>query len=312
MKPYCPVVLALLLAVLSASAQSPSAAATPGSPASAAPAAAAAAPSTGKADLLHLPPSTDPGARQAGQLLEQMVAALGGQAYLTIQDIEQEGRTYGFDSQGRADGEGAPFARFCRWPDQERLELTQKRDWADIGGIPFPITPKGQDIILYSGNQGYEIDYKGATALDQDILQDYQRRRVHSLPWVLRKWLTEPGIVILYEGHVLVERKQADQISLITAQNDAVTIAIDSISHLPVRVSFTWRDPKYRDKNEEAEAYDNYKPVQGIMTPLSTIRYYNGLPRNQRFVTSTKYNQSLPDSLFSIKNLPPPPKGKKK
>jgi hypothetical protein len=308
MKPFFLITLTLAFALLSISAQSPSGSPAPPGSTPAPPVAG----STGTAGLLHLPATTDPGAQKAGELLEQMVAALGGQAYLTMQDMEQEGRTYGFDSQGRADGEGAPFGRFWRWPDQERVELNIKREWTDLLGFPIPITQKGQTAVLYSGDQGYQITDQGATALDKETLEDYLRRRVHSLPWVLRKWLNEPGIAVFYEGHVLAERKQADQVSLITAQNDAVTIAIDSITHLPVRVSFTWRDPKYRDKNEEAEAYDNFKPVQGIMTPLSIIRYHNGLPRNQRFVISTKYNQNIPDAMFSTKLAPPPAKGKKK
>jgi hypothetical protein len=252
----------------------------------------------GSGGLLHLPPATDSSAEKAGQLLEQMVAALGGEAYLNIQDIEQEGRTYSFDSHGEPSGAGNLFWRFWKWPDKDRIELTKQRDVID----------------LFVGNEGYETTFRGTAALEQEQLTDYLRRRDHSLAWVLRKWLHEPGTALFFEGPVLAERKQAQQVSLITAKNDAVSIAIDDITHLPLRVAFTWRDPQYHDHNEDAEAYDNYRPVQGIMTPFSVIRYHNGLPRNQRFISSTKYNQNPPDTLFTatIGAAPAKDKGKRK
>ena len=38
----------------------------------------------------------DESSRRARVLLDKMIQALGGQAYLNIQDMSQEGRTYGF------------------------------------------------------------------------------------------------------------------------------------------------------------------------------------------------------------------------
>jgi hypothetical protein len=232
--------------------------------------------------LLHLPPATDPGAQKAAQLLEQMVATMGGAAYLNVQDMEQEGRTYRF-YHGEPEGTGALFWRFWRWPDKERIELTKQRDW----------------IVLFVGDQGYDITFRGTAAVGKDQLDDYLRRRNHSLLWVLRKWLDQPGLALFYEGLGLAERKQADQISIINSQNDAVTISIDSNTHLPLRVGFTWRDPKSHDRNDDAEGYDNYRPIQGIMTPFSITRYHNGEPATQRFITLTRYNQNPPDSMFT-------------
>lgn len=230
---------------------------------------------------LHLPPTKDPGAQKAGLLLEQMVQALGGDAYMNLQDTEQVGRVYSF-YHGESQGAGALFWRFWKWPDRERLELTKQRDW----------------IVIYSGDKGYDITFHGVRDVEADPLADYQRRRRHSLPWVLRTWLREPGIAVLYEGRGMAERKEAEQVTILNASNDAVTISIDSNTHLPLRVAFSWRDPKLRDLNQDAEGYDNYRPVQGIMTPFSITRYHNGEIAQQRFITETRCNQNLADSLF--------------
>jgi len=77
-----------------------------------------------------------------------------------------------------------------------------------------------------------------------------------------------------------------------------VTIDIDSDTHLPLKKTFSWRDPTDKERNVEEELYDNYRPVQGIMTPFSVIRFYNGDMSNERFLTAVTYNQGLSDSKF--------------
>ena len=44
--------------------------------------------------------------------------------------------------------------------------------------------------------------------------------------------------------------------------------------------------------------YDNYRPMQGILTPHSVVRTFNGEMSQQRFVYEVKYNESIPDSMF--------------
>src|SRR5205823_9810238 len=75
--------------------------------------------------------SADPGAVKAKQLIDQMIQTLGGDAYLHFTDVTQEGRTNGF-YHGTPTGGTAPFWRFYKFPDKERIELTKQRDWIVI------------------------------------------------------------------------------------------------------------------------------------------------------------------------------------
>lgn len=220
-------------------------------------------------------------AQKAKALIEQMIQALGGQAYMNIQDVSQEGRTYGFHL-GRSEGVGVVFWRFYKYPDMDRVELTKKRDVVEI----------------FRGNEGFEITFKGTARQDAKALADYVRRREYSLDWVLRKWLTEPGIALFYEGSTVAAEKDAQQVTIMTAQNKAVTLYINSNTHLPVKKTYSWRDPVDKQRNVEDEVYDNYREVQGIMTPFDITRYYNGDMSNQRFLNSVSYNKGLSDSMF--------------
>ena len=43
---------------------------------------------------------------------------------------------------------------------------------------------------------------------------------------------------------------------------------MDTQTHLPLRRTFQWRDPVYKDKNLDAEEYDDYHTIDGISHAL--------------------------------------------
>jgi len=118
---------------------------------------------------------------------------------------------------------------------------------------------------------------------------------------VLRRWINEPGVALFYEGAAVAADKPADQVTILNDKNDSVTLYIDSNQHLPVKKVFTWRDPEDNLRNTEEEIYDAYRPTQGIMTPYSITRFYNGEMSNQRFLNTVTYNNGLADSMFAAK-----------
>ncbi len=239
----------------------------------------------------HSVPADDQNQRKARTLLDQAIQALGGSAYLNIQDVSQEGRAYSFHL-GRPTSAGVVFWRFYKYPDKDRVELTKKRDVVEI----------------FNGNKGVEITYKGARAMDPKDVSDYLRRKEYALDWVFRKWLTEPRVALFYEGPTVADQKSAEQVTIMNSKNEGVTLYIDADTHLPIKKTFSWRDPADKQRNVEDEIYDNYRPVQGIMTPFVLTRYYNGDMSNQRFIMETSYNNGVSDTKFPVEtsNLPSP------
>ncbi len=226
-------------------------------------------------------PAEDENASKAKAIVDQAIAALGGDAWLNIQDIEQEGRTYGFGHNGES-GTGLLFWRWWKWPNQERLELTKQRDW----------------IVIHNGDDGFEITFHGTNPEEKEALAAYLLRRHYSLEQVLRNWIHEPGVAFFYDGPVLAERKQAEQVTIMNGKTEAVTLFIDQITHLPIKKSFTRRDPASREKDTEEETYANYHTVQGIATPYDTARTHNGMMQNQRFLNTVRYNVGVAADKF--------------
>lgn len=220
-------------------------------------------------------------AEQARAELDLMVKALGGDAWLHMQNREYQGRTAAF-YHGKPSGTTAEYWEFHAWPDHDRIEFTKHRDVVQI----------------YTGREGWEVIFSGKKELPKDQVEDYLRRRDHSIETVVKEWLKDPQTILLFEGQKLVESHMADQVTLISSKNEAVTIQLDSQTHLPLRRSFQWRDPIYKDKNEDAEEYDNYRDVQGFQTPFNITRFKNGEMVNQRFLFKANYNQALPADEF--------------
>src|SRR4030081_1479488 len=107
------------------------------------------------------------------------------------------------------------------------------------------------------GDRGGELPHGKKRAIPAEDMADYLRRRTHSIEAAVRIWMKQPGALYLYGGQESVERHLADRIPLQSADNDNLTIDLDASSHVPVRRSFEWRDPVYKDKNVETEEYDD-------------------------------------------------------
>jgi len=221
-------------------------------------------------------------ARQARTALDAMVQALGGEAWLTMKNQTRQGRVAAF-YQGKPSGATTLYWEFHSWPDNDRIEYTKHRDV----------------VQFYTGREGWEVTYKGKKALPADQVEDYLRRRDHSLETAVKVWMKEPQTILIHEGQHLAARHLADQVTLISKENESITILMDTQTHLPLRRTFQWRDPLYKDKNLDAEEYDDYHTVDGFPTPFMITRFKNDEMISQRFVNRTAYNQTLDSDIWS-------------
>jgi hypothetical protein len=234
-------------------------------------------------------------ARKARALLELAIEALGGQAFLNVHDISEQGRSYSF-FHGRPNSNGVLFWRFVQYPDKERIEVTPERDVA----------------YLYTGNKGYELTYKGPRPVETKDLEDYLRRRKFSLETLLKYWVNDSSVALFYDGNALAGNVAAEQVTLINAKDEAVDLFLDLDTHLPLKKSYSWRDPVDRQRDVEEELYDNYRVVQGVNTPYGFTRFFNGDMQSERFVHEVHYNQGLDQAMFDPNSGYKPNKPEKK
>ncbi len=243
---------------------------------------------------------TQPAGENADQrgrkLLDQMLEALGGDAWFNRRNVRVLGHTARF-FRGAPTGIIVDFNAIHQFASGDRPEA-QRIGFITDKSIIFP--GKKIDIVqIWINNTGHEVTYKGNAVLPQEQIDDYYRRQDHSIESIFRVWLKSPGVMVVAEGSTMVERRLTERVSILSANNDAVTLDIDVQTHLPRRRTFETRNPKFKDIDEDAEEYDDYHTVQGLPTAFTITRYHNGDMASQTFYSKVEYDVDVPPGTFN-------------
>jgi hypothetical protein len=229
------------------------------------------------------------------KLLDQMLEALGGDAWLNRKNVKELGHLARF-FRGAPTGIVVDFTATRQFANGERPDAQRIGYITDKSMI---LPGKKIDIVqIWANNTGHEVTYKGNATLPQEQIDDYYRRQDHSIESIYRVWLKASGVMVVAEGSTMVERRLTERVSILSANNDAVTLDIDASTHLPRRRTFETRNPKFKDIDEDAEEYDDYHTIQGLPTAFTITRYHNGDMASQTFYSKIEYDVELPPGTF--------------
>ena len=225
-------------------------------------------------------------AAKAKVLIQQAIAALGGQAYLNVKDANCSARLSFFGHSG--DITGYDFIRdYSKFPDKNRIEYSKK----------------GNIVEVYSGDQGWSLDKGGVQEATAIALDQFHEQLKKDIDHLFRYRLKEEGMNFRYGGSDIVDLKQVDWVEIVDRDRRTIRIALDKETHLPVRSTITTRDPATRERTEETTYYSNYHAEQGIQTPFQIERDRNGIRVFQIFYYGCAYNTGLSDDLFARASL---------
>ncbi|ADW67747.1 hypothetical protein [Granulicella tundricola] len=252
----------------------------------------------GAQEMKSAAPASRPGETQeqkGKRLLDEMLKALGGDAWLNRGTVYDEGQVASFFR-------GQPTGAVTRFEEWKRLETAGS---PEVTRIEF-LTIKGmikpgmkRDVAhLWTADQGVELTYKGKTLLPKPQVEDYMRRRGHTLDAVMKDLIKQPGVIVIAEGIGMRDRLPVDKVTVLTANNDAVTLELDQHSHLPVQRAFEWRNEQFKDHDIDEEVYGDWRYYQGIATPMNMTRYRNGDMVDQTFYVKVKYGEPMGAELF--------------
>jgi len=248
-------------------------------------------------------PETRPGETEeqhGKRLLDEMVEALGGNAWLNKQTSYSEGQIAAF-FRGQPTGSVVRFVQYKRFATPDSPELT-RTEYLTVRGMIMPGMKK--DVAhLWTADNGYEVTYKGQVPLPSSQVADFMRRRAHSLEEVMRSWVKQKDVVILYEGIGMRDRHAVDKVSILAANNDSVEIELDQNTHLPLQRSFEWRNEQFQDHDLDEEVYGDWRYFQGVATPMNMTTYRNGDMASQTFYTKVRFNDPMSDDLWDRTKL---------
>jgi len=227
-------------------------------------------------------PQQTPSNLKAQHVVDAAIAALGGDHYLQANEHSGTGHVYTFNSSGELNDPGTVFWSWYRFPADERIELTKKRDV----------------IYVYADGKGWEITYKGVAQLLKRELAAYQNTSSHSLDVILKTWSRDPQTLMLYQGLNQMDQAQVESVQLTTASGNSATVDFALSTHLPVRVSWPRTDPLTGGRFTESVVYGNRDRVGGVETPFSLDHFQGPQRIDQRYFTSVSF-APFPDSVFT-------------
>ena len=228
------------------------------------------------------------------QVIDQALAALGGDKFLNFHNRLVTGRVYSFYHN-----EVSGFDRA-----QIYTEYVAPPPKGDLGIRERQLLGKKKDYsFLYLPDQAWEITFRGARPVEDAIWKRYQRTTENDIFYILKVRHNEPGMIYDYVGSQVYLSRHVEIVDITDAQRRTVRVYFDHNSHLPIRQSFEWRDETIQQRDDEISNYDKFRDIGGgIFWPYTIERTRNGYKVFQVFADSVEANVAPPPHTF---DLPP-------
>lgn len=229
------------------------------------------------------------------RVIDECLAALGGDHYLAMQDRVESGRAYVFYREELTGLSLAKiYTRYLVRPEPPVPDFLGVREREAFG-------KKEEDVVLFTEGTGYELTFRGARPMSDQRIKQFKNSTLKNIFYILRQRLGEPGLIFDSRGSDFYENRPVEIVDITDANNETVTVYFDQFTKLPTRQSFYRRDPITKDKIEEVTIFAKYRDVGGgVMWPFSIRRERNGEKIFEIYSDSVQINQDLTDDLFTL------------
>ena len=228
------------------------------------------------------------------RIVDEAVAALGGDNFLRMQDRTESGRAYSFY---REELNGLSIAkiytRYLVRPEPPVPGFIGVREREAFG-------KKEDSAVILADGKGYDISFRGARPLPDDRLERFKESTLRNVFYILRQRLGESGLIMDFRGTGVVENQSVDIVDITDADNRVVTVYFGHVTHLPAKQVTYRRDPQTKDRVEEVTRYSKYRDVGGVQWPYDIQRERDGEKIYQMYSDSVVVNKDLTDNLFTL------------
>jgi hypothetical protein len=241
------------------------------------------------------------------KVVDDAIAALGGQKFLTMQDRIEKGRAYSFFHDQIS---GLSIAKiYTRY-----IYVPPDRTGTNLGIQVRQAFGKNEDYyVLFRQEGAWEVTFRGPKELEKDRIQRNRDTTLNDVLYIFRERLHEPGLIFESQGSDVVENQPVDIVNITDSQNRVVKVFFHQTTKLPVQQTWVWRDPETKDREEEVTRFSRYRMTDGIQWPQQIHRERNGEKIYEIFSESVTVNQQLTDNLFAVPGpdtRPDPPRKK--
>ena len=230
-------------------------------------------------------------AERGKRVVDEALRALGGDAFLHMQDRVESGRGYGFYREQLS---GLAVVKiYTRYlaPVPGQVALRER----DAQG------KNEASVVLFTENGAWEVTFRGARPVTDLRYANYKDSMLRNIFYILRQRLDEPGLSFYSQGMDMYENRPVEIVDITDAANATVTVYFDQLTKLPTRQAFKRRNPEYKDFDTEVTVFSKFRDVGGgVRWPGATVRERNGEKILEIYSDSVEINHSLKDDLFSL------------
>ena len=247
-------------------------------------------------------PGVDTAQERGKRVVDEAVAALGGDRFLNVADRTESGRAYSFYREKLAGLSRATiYTRYLPALNPGELAVRERQAFG-----------KDQDsaVLLLENGDGWEVTFRGARPLPKAQLDRYHDTTLHNVLYILRQRLKEPGMIFESLGSDVVDNVPVEIVEITDANNETTTVYFHRSTKLPMRQKFYRRDPQTRERHEEVTIFSKYRDVGGgVQWPFAIQRERDGDKVFEMYSDSVEINKDIPDALFilpsDVKKLKP-------
>jgi hypothetical protein len=235
------------------------------------------------------------------RVVNEALQAVGGKAFLAMEDRVESGRAYSFFRQ---ELEGLSVAKiYTRYvtpvPGQPSVRERQNFGKDESSGG-----------VLFNQDGAWEITFRGARLLEPKRTENWRDGTLRNIFYILRQRMNEPGMDFYSRGSDLYENLPVEIVDITDSNGLTVTVYFSASTKLPVRQVLKRRNTDYKDFDTEETIFAKYRDVGGgVMWPFSIRRSRNGEKLYEIYAESVQINKNLKDDLFTLpaklKILPP-------
>jgi len=228
------------------------------------------------------------------RVVDEALAALGGNNFLHMQDRVESGRAYSFYRE-KLNGLSIAkiYTRYLIRPEPPEPGFLGVREREAFG-------KKEDSAVLFVEGQGFDVTFRGARPLSNEVLQRFKETTLSNVFYILRQRLGEPGLILESRGSDVVENQPVDIVDITDADNHTVTVYFNQITHLPAKQVRYRHDPKTKERIEEATRFSKFRYVGGVQWPYDIQRERDGEKIYQMYSDKVEVNQGLTDNLFTL------------
>ncbi|HEY3741478.1 MAG TPA: hypothetical protein VGL53_16615 [Bryobacteraceae bacterium] len=227
------------------------------------------------------------------RVIAECLEALGGKAFLAMQDRTEDGRAYSFYNEKLSGLSIAKiYTRHVDNPPAGELPVREREAFGKDGDFGVLFTAK---------KEGWDYSYRGARPLPDATVQRYLEGYYHNFFDIVRHRYNEPGMIFESQGSDVLLNEPVEVVDITDSENRVTTVYVHYSTKLPVRQRFYRRDPIIKERREEVSEFSKFRDVGGGVQWPFTIRKSRDTEKVYEIYSErVVINQGLSDAMFAL------------